>query len=66
MKNNIKSRQLVRLSNDELRKSRIGTLGRFPPPELYEPEDDENGKRKEAPERQRQSKMSEEHGNSRV
>jgi hypothetical protein len=40
MKKSAKSGQLVRLSNDELKKSRAGTLGRFPSPDLYEPEDD--------------------------
>lgn len=43
MKTNLneESRNMTRLSNDELRKSRAGLLGRFPPPDLYEPEEEE-------------------------
>jgi hypothetical protein len=39
MKKSTKSGKVVRLSNDELQKSRAGMLGRFPSPDLYEPED---------------------------
>lgn len=38
MKQNSKKEQPVRLSNDELRKSRAGKLGCFPSDDLYEPE----------------------------
>jgi len=34
-------RQPIRVSDEELRKSRAGTLGRFPSEDLYEPESDE-------------------------
>ena len=38
------SPRLTRLSKDELRRSRAGTLGRFPAPDLYEPETEDEGK----------------------
>ena len=40
MQSTAKSKQPVRLSNEELRKSRMGLLGRFPAEDLYEPEED--------------------------
>jgi hypothetical protein len=38
MKNHIKKSDPVRLSKEELRKSRAGLLGRFPSEDLYYPE----------------------------
>lgn len=38
MTRNKKRQRPVRLSDDELRKSRVGGLGRFPSEDLYEPE----------------------------
>lgn len=35
------SKQPVRLSNEELRKSRMGLLGRFPAESLFDPEEDQ-------------------------
>jgi hypothetical protein len=38
MTKNVKRQEPVRVSDDELRKSRAGRLGRFPSEDLYEPE----------------------------
>ena len=42
MKSTAKSKQPPRLSKEELRKSRKGLLGRFPAPDLYEPEPEDD------------------------
>lgn len=34
-----KRKRSGRLSNEQLRRSRAGTLSRFPSPEIYDPED---------------------------
>jgi hypothetical protein len=39
MRSKVKSKQPARLSNEDLRKSRLGLLGRFPSEVLYEPEE---------------------------
>lgn len=40
-KEKIRKMEPVRLSKDQLRNSRNGTLGRFPSQDLYEPEQNE-------------------------
>jgi len=46
MKANAQKEQPVRLTNEELRKSRAGKLGCFPSEDLYEPEQEDTKARK--------------------
>jgi len=52
MKAGVKKEQPVRLSQQELRDSRAGKLGRFPSEDLYEPEQEDAKERKATSQRE--------------